>query len=92
MNIFIYRDGTPHGPYSLEDIRKYIKGGRIVLEDQAWVQESDGHMQVKNLPGLDECTYVFHWSFRRMLCFTPKGFVPDRGDSWNLLSMVPCRT
>ncbi|MBT6463088.1 MAG: DUF898 family protein [Opitutae bacterium] len=56
MNIFIYRDGTPHGPYSLEDIRKYIKGGRIVLEDQAWVQESDGHMQVKNLPGLDDGT------------------------------------
>jgi len=54
MKIFIYRNGTSHGPYTLEDIRKYIKEGRVVLEDQAWEQNADSHMQVKDLPGLDD--------------------------------------
>ena len=54
MKIFIYRNGTSHGPYSLEDVRKYIKEGRVVMEDQAWEQNADNHMQVKDLPGLDD--------------------------------------
>ena len=35
MNIYIHKDGTQYGPYSLEQVQQYIQQGAFTLQDQA---------------------------------------------------------
>ncbi len=52
MQIYIYRDGQQQGPYSDEDITRYIKEGGIKRDDLAWCDGCADWMPLAKLPGL----------------------------------------
>ena len=35
MNIYVHKDGTQYGPYTLEQLQQYIQQGSFTLQDQA---------------------------------------------------------
>ena len=35
MNIYVHKDGTQYGPYTIEQVQQYIQQGAFTLQDQA---------------------------------------------------------
>ncbi len=52
MNIFVYQNNQPHGPYSLDEVRSRLHDGRIKETDKAWSDEFDDYLPVSQIPGL----------------------------------------
>ena len=51
MNIYVHKDGTQYGPYSLEQLQQYIQQGSFTLEDQA-CHDGQNWVSVGQIPGI----------------------------------------
>ena len=51
MNIYVHKDGTQYGPYSLEQIQQYIQQGTFTLQDQA-CHDGQNWVPLSQVPGL----------------------------------------
>ena len=51
MNIYVHKDGTQYGPYTLEQIQQYIQQGSFTLEDQA-CHDGQNWVPVALVPGI----------------------------------------
>ena len=51
MNIYVHKDGTQYGPYSLEQIQQYIQQGTFTLQDQA-CHDGQNWVALSQVPGL----------------------------------------
>ncbi len=53
MNIYVHKDGTQYGPYTLEQLQEYIQQGSFTMEDQAC---HDGHnwVTIAQVPGISQ--------------------------------------
>jgi hypothetical protein len=51
MNIYVHKDGTQYGPYSLEQIQQYIQQGTFTLQDLA-CHDGQNWVSLSQLPGL----------------------------------------
>ncbi len=49
--IFILRDGSKFGPYSIDQLRGYIASGNAHLEDLAWYEGAPTWIPVSQVPG-----------------------------------------
>ena len=52
MQIYISRAGQQFGPYSLEDISKYLRDGALKSDDLAWYEGCADWMPLSNVPGI----------------------------------------
>ena len=51
MNIYIHKDGTQYGPYSLEQVQQYIQQGAFTLQDQA-CHDGQNWIPLSQVPGI----------------------------------------
>ena len=51
MNIYIHKDGTQYGPYSLEQVQQYIQQGAFTLQDQA-CHDGQNWVPLSQVPGI----------------------------------------
>jgi hypothetical protein len=52
MEIWLRQDGVEYGPYSLDDVRGFIKNGETSLDDDAWFDGSDDYLLVRDIPSI----------------------------------------
>ena len=52
MQYLINRDGRQFGPYSLEDLRRYLIQGSVLLTDLAWTQGMPTWVPVSQILGI----------------------------------------
>ncbi len=53
MNIFVHKDGTQYGPYSIEQVQQYIQQGAFTLQDQA-CHDGQNWVPLSQVPGLTQ--------------------------------------
>lgn len=53
MNIFIHRDGTQYGPYTLEQLQQYVQQGSFSLQDLA-CYDGQNWVSVGQVPGIGQ--------------------------------------
>ena len=53
MNIFIHRDGTQYGPYTLEQLKQYVQQGSFSLQDLA-CYDGQNWVSVGQVPGIGQ--------------------------------------
>ena len=51
MNIYIHKEGTNYGPYSIEQVKEYVQQGSFTLQDQA-CHDGQNWIPVAQLPGV----------------------------------------
>ena len=51
MNIYIHKDGTQYGPYTLEQLQQYVQQGSFSLQDQA-CHDGQNWVSVGQVPGI----------------------------------------
>lgn len=52
MQIYIAKSDQQHGPYSLEDITKYILDGTVTPDDLAWYEGASEWIPLRVVPGI----------------------------------------
>ena len=55
MNIYIHKEGTNYGPYSIELVKEYVQQGSFSLEDQA-CHDGQNWIPVSQLPGMPQAS------------------------------------
>ncbi|MED5282271.1 MAG: DUF4339 domain-containing protein, partial [Verrucomicrobiota bacterium] len=50
MNIYVHKDGTQYGPYTLEQLQQYVQQGSFSLQDQA-CHDGQNWVSVGQVPG-----------------------------------------
>jgi hypothetical protein len=55
MNIYVHKDGTQYGPYTLEQLQQYIQQGAFNLQDQA-CHDGQNWVPLSQVPGLSQPT------------------------------------
>ena len=53
MNIYVHKDGTQYGPYTLEQLQEYIQQGSFTLQDQA-CHDGQNWVPVAQVPGISQ--------------------------------------
>jgi beta-lactamase regulating signal transducer with metallopeptidase domain len=53
MNIYVHKDGTQYGPYSIEQVHQYIQQGAFTLQDQA-CHDGQNWVLLSQVPGLSQ--------------------------------------
>ena len=53
MNIYVHKDGTQYGPYTLEQVQQYIQQGAFTLQDQA-CHDGQNWIPLSQVPGLSQ--------------------------------------
>ena len=53
MNIYVHKDGTQYGPYTLEQLQQYIQQGAFNLQDQA-CHDGQNWVPLSQVPGLSQ--------------------------------------
>ena len=51
MNIYVHKDGTQYGPYTLEQLQQYVQQGSFSLQDQA-CHDGQNWVRVGQVPGM----------------------------------------
>ena len=51
MNIYIHKDGTQYGPYTLEQLQEYVQQGSFTMEDLA-CHDGQNWIPVAQIPGI----------------------------------------
>ena len=51
MNIYVHKDGTQYGPYTLEQLQQYIQQGSFTLQDQA-CHDGQNWVTIAQVPGI----------------------------------------
>ena len=51
MNIYVHKDGTQYGPYTLEQLQQYIQQGSFTLQDQA-CYDGQNWVTIAQVPGI----------------------------------------
>ena len=51
MNIYIHKEGTNYGPYSIEQVKEYVQQGSFTLQDNA-CHDGQNWIPVAQLPGM----------------------------------------
>ena len=51
MNIYIHKEGTNYGPYSIEQVKEYVLQGSFTLQDNA-CHDGQNWIPVAQLPGM----------------------------------------
>jgi GYF domain 2 len=52
MDILIHRNGQQYGPYSQQDIFKYLNDGSLTQDDLAWYEGAPQWVPLRNIPAL----------------------------------------
>ena len=55
MNIYVHKDGTQYGPYSLEQLQQYLQQGSFTLQDQA-CHDGQNWVTIAQVPGVAQAT------------------------------------
>jgi hypothetical protein len=53
MNIYVHKEGTQYGPYTLEQLQQYIQQGSFTLQDQACF-DGQNWLTVAQVPGISQ--------------------------------------
>ena len=53
MNIYVHKDGTQYGPYTIEQVQQYIQQGAFTLQDQA-CHDGQNWVLLSQVPGLSQ--------------------------------------
>ena len=53
MNIYVHKDGTQYGPYTIEQVQQYIQQGAFTLQDQA-CHDGQNWVPLSQVPGLSQ--------------------------------------
>jgi len=53
MDILIHRNGQQYGPYSQQDILKYLNDGSLTQNDLAWYEGAPQWVPLRNIPTLN---------------------------------------
>ena len=53
MNIYLHKDGTQYGPYTLEQLQQYIQKGSFTVQDQA-CYDGQNWVTVAQVPGISQ--------------------------------------
>jgi len=53
MNIYVHKDGTQYGPYTIEQVQQYIQQGAFTLQDQA-CHDGQNWVPLSQVPGLNQ--------------------------------------
>ena len=53
MNIYVHKDGTQYGPYTLEQLQQYIQKGSFTVQDQA-CYDGQNWVTVAQIPGISQ--------------------------------------
>ena len=53
MNIYVHKDGTQYGPYTIEQVLQYIQQGAFTLQDQA-CHDGQNWVPLSQVPGLSK--------------------------------------
>ena len=53
MNIYVHKDGSQYGPYTLEQLQEYIQQGSFTMEDQA-CHDGQNWVPVAQVPGISQ--------------------------------------
>ena len=53
MNIYVHKDGTQYGPYTLEQLQQYIQQGAFNLQDQA-CHDGQNWVPLSQVPGVSQ--------------------------------------
>ena len=53
MNIYVHKDGTQYGPYTLEQLQQYIQQGSFTTQDQA-CYDGQSWVTVAQIPGISQ--------------------------------------
>ena len=51
MNIYIHKDGTQYGPYTLDQLQEYVQQGSFTMEDLA-CHDGQNWIPVAQIPGI----------------------------------------
>ena len=51
MNIYVHKDGTQYGPYTLEQLQQYLQQGSFTLQDQA-CHDGQNWVTIAQVPGI----------------------------------------
>ena len=55
MNIYVHKDGTQYGPYTLEQLQQYLQQGSFTLQDQA-CHDGQNWVTIAQVPGVAQAT------------------------------------
>ena len=53
MNIYVHKDGTQYGPYTIEQVQQYIQQGAFTFQDQA-CHDGQNWVLLSQVPGLSQ--------------------------------------
>ena len=53
MNIYVHKDGTQYGPYTLEQLQQYVQKGSFTVQDQA-CYDGQNWVTVAQIPGISQ--------------------------------------
>jgi len=53
MNIYVHKDGTQYGPYTLEQLQQYLQKGSFTVQDQA-CYDGQNWVTVAQIPGISQ--------------------------------------
>ena len=53
MNIYVHKDGTQYGPYTLEQLQQYLQKGSFTVQDQA-CYDGQNWVTVAQVPGISQ--------------------------------------
>ena len=53
MNIYVHKDGTQYGPYTLEQMQQYVQKGSFTVQDQA-CYDGQNWVTVAQVPGISQ--------------------------------------
>ena len=53
MNIYVHKDGTQYGPYTLEQLQQYVQKGSFTVQDQA-CYDGQNWVTVAQVPGISQ--------------------------------------
>ena len=53
MNIYVHKDGTQYGPFTIEQLHQYIQQGAFTLQDQA-CHDGQNWVSLSQVPGLSQ--------------------------------------
>ncbi len=51
MNVYVFKDGAQHGPYTLEQLQQFIQQGAVSLQDQA-CYDGQNWVTIGQVPGI----------------------------------------
>ena len=81
MTYQVSRNGQMYGPYTLDDLRRYVASGNILLTDMAKSEEMPDWLPVAQILGTSQA--------QRRCCRSPRRSAPDLRRALGLPTAAP---